>query len=227
MTQMEKPAAHGDWRDFIDGPLYDDAAAPWREDPAYRFLLELPGLRDSIGGQVAPALTQAIGLVQAFTHVNLLDEVRRKRPARGLSLGFGMNWSEPYDLLQVFSLDCVHGYEWIGEQVVEAAQACQARRATEPLLLQRLRLHHGTIRDLGALTDGSIHVAYIANVIHPEVPMAPETFDGFITELLRVLDHSGFVISRGSSGVLETELGGRGRMLVQLPLVTVFQKLLP
>ncbi|MBI3245048.1 MAG: hypothetical protein HYZ50_00900 [Deltaproteobacteria bacterium] len=224
---MERSTANGDWRDFIDGPLYEDAAAPWREDPAYGFLLAFPGLRDSIGGQVAPALIQTIGLVQALARVNLLDAVQRKHPARGLSLGFGMNWSEPYDLLQAFSLDCVHGYEWIGEQVVEAAQAYQARRGTEPLLPQRLRLHHGTIRDLGVLSDGSIHVAYVANVVTPEIPMAPETLDGFVGELLRVLDHNGVVISRGSSGVLETELLGRGRMLLQMPLVAVFQKLLP
>ncbi len=223
----EKSSLHGDWRDFIDGPLYDDDAVPWREDPAYQFLLELPGLRDSIGGQVAPALTQAIGLVHALAHVNLLEELRQKHPARGLSLGFGMNWSEPYDLLHTFALDCVHGYEWIGEHVVEAAQAYQARRANEPLLPQRVRLHHGTIRDLGALSDGSIHVAYVANVIHPEVPMAPETFDAFVAELLRVLEGGGFVISRGSSGIFEAALVRRGRMLVQLPLVTVFQKFLP
>src|SRR5258708_3852008 len=78
------------WRQFIEGDLFSDTDAPWRDDPAYALLLQFAGLRESVGGQVTPALTQAIGLVQALTRVNLLDLVRNRRPAQGLSLGFGM-----------------------------------------------------------------------------------------------------------------------------------------
>ena len=95
------------WSDFIEGSVYPDNAVPWQHDPAYATILEYPGLRDSIGSHVAPALLQAIGLVRAMTQVNLLDVVRSHRPAVGLSLGFGSNAQEPYDLLKTFELDCV------------------------------------------------------------------------------------------------------------------------
>jgi hypothetical protein len=109
------------WQAFIAGPVYAETDAPWRDDPAFATLSEFPGLRDSIGGRIAEALAQAVGLVKALGQVDLLAVVQRHTQPRGLCLGFGMNALEPYDLLQVFSLAQVHAYEWIGEQVVEAA----------------------------------------------------------------------------------------------------------
>ena len=212
------------WRKYVEGPLHGAAETPWRDDPAYQLFLQFSGLRDAVGGQVAPALTQAIGLVQALAQVDVPALVRQRRPALGLSLGFGMNWSEPYDLLQVFKLDCVHAYEWIGEQVVEAARSFQALEATESNLSARIRLHHGTISDLGALADNSVRVAYAANIFNPEIPMAPETFSCTVSELLRVLEPCGVVFSRGSSGVFEEALAPQGWMLLRNPLVSVFQK---
>ncbi len=212
------------WRRFIEGDLFSDADAPWRDDPAYGLLLQFTGLRDSVGGQVAPALTQAIGLVQALTHINLLDLVRNRRPAQGLSLGFGMNVMEPYDLLRVFALDCVHGYEWIGEHIIEAAQSFSVLQHSDPTLPSRLRLHHGTMSDLSALANQSMRVIYVANVFNPEIPMAPETFARTVSEMLRVLEPEGIVLSRGSSGIFEATLAPQGRMLLQTPLISVFQR---
>ena len=94
--------------EFIEGPVYVDSEAPWREDPAFSLLSQYPGLRDSVGGRVADALTQAIGLVQAMTRVALRALAQQRLPATGLCLGFGMNLLEPYDLLRTFALDCVH-----------------------------------------------------------------------------------------------------------------------
>jgi hypothetical protein len=212
------------WQEFLAGPLYSDAEVPWRDDPAYALLLQFSGLRDSVGGQVAPALTQAIGLVQALARVDLLGLVRQQRPAYGLSLGFGMNLREPYDLLQTFELDAVHGYEWIGEHVVEAARSLQVLRTSVPDLATRIRLHHETMSDLSALATGAIRVVYVANVFNPEIPMAPDTFAAIVREVLRVLEPTGVLISRGSSGVLEEALMPHGRMLLRNPLVSVFQK---
>jgi hypothetical protein len=212
------------WRKFIEGPLYSDAETPWRDDPAYQLLRQFAGLRDAVGGQVAPALTQAIGLVQAFMQVDLPALMRQRRPVLGLSLGFGMNVSEPYDLLRIFELDCVHAYEWIGEQVVEAARSLHALETSAPGLSARIRLHHGTMSALDALAKNSVRVAYVANVFNPEIPMAPETFSRAVSELLRVLEPSGVVFSRGSSGIFEATLAPQGRMLIQNPLVSVFQK---
>jgi hypothetical protein len=213
-----------DWQRFIEGIIYPDADAPWRDDPAYALLLKFPGLRDSVGGQVAPALTQAIGLVQALTRIDLRKLVQQRRPARGLSLGFGLNVMEPYDLLQVFELDRVHAYEWIGEQVIEAAQSFLALAKTTPHLATRIRLHHGTMSDLHALTDESVRVAYVANVFNPEIPMTQETFASVVREILRVLEPEGTVLSRGSSGVFEDALAAHGRMLLRTGLVSVFQR---
>ena len=108
------------WHDFIEGVVYPDNEVPWRDDPAYAAILEHPGLRDSIGGHVAPALRQAIGLVQAFAQVDLLAVIREARvqgtteagscdseseriegeesSVQGLCLGFGTNVLEPYGL---------------------------------------------------------------------------------------------------------------------------------
>ena len=226
MAEGMKDLSHRDqgWKEFIEGAIYPDARAPWRDDPAFALLLEFPGLRESVGGRIAAALTQAIGLVRALTRVDLLKVARASAPAQGLCLGFGMNALEPYDLLRVFQLDVVHAYEWVGEQVVEAAQALQALRAEDPLLPTRIRLHHGTISDLRALADGSIRVVYVANVFNPEIPMAPETFGRALEEIVRVLGAGGVVLSRGSSGALEAELARHGRMLLQTPLVSVFQR---
>ena len=212
------------WRDFVEGELYPDAQVPWRDDPAYVLLLQVPGLRESVGGRSAAALNQAIGLVRALAGVDLCAGVRASQPAQGLCLGFGMNLMEPYDLLQVFGLTRVHAYEWIGEHIIEAAQAFQALRVTEPLLPGRIRLHQGTISDLSALANGSMHVVYTANVFNPEIPMTDETFARAVQEIVRVLGEGGIVLSRGSTGVLETELAQYGRMLLQTPLVSVFEK---
>lgn len=223
---MTEDLLHQDqrWKEFIEGEVYADTEAPWRDDPAFTLLLEIPGLRESVGGRIAAALTQAIGLVQALTQVDLLEVVSMHRPVQGLCLGFGMNALEPYDLLKVFTLDQVHAYEWIGEHVAEAAQTLQALRSEDPLLPSRIRLYHGTISDLNALADGSIRVVYTANVFNPEIPMTPETFAGALGELLRVLEAGSVLLSRGSSGALEAELGRHGRMLLQTPLVSVFQR---
>jgi len=169
-------------------------------------------------------LQQAVGLVRALARVDLLEVVRSQGAAQGLCLGFGMNALEPYDLLQVFALDRVYAYEWIGEHIVEAAQMFQALRAQDASLPARLRLHHGTISDLSALTDGAVRVAYVANVFNPEVPMTPETFARAVREIVRVLGAGGVVLSRGSAGVLEAELARHGRMLLQTPLISVFAK---
>ena len=220
----DSPPQDQGWKEFVEGQIHADAQAPWRDDPAFALLLEFPGLRESVGGRIAAALTQAIGLVRALTRVDLLKVARASAPAQGLCLGFGMNALEPYDLLRVFQLDVVHAYEWVGEQVVEAAQALQALRAEDPLLPTRIRLHHGTISDLCALADRSIHVVYVANVFNPEIPMSPQTFTAAIGEIVRVLAEGGVVLSRGSSGVLEEKLAPHGRMLLQTPLVSVFQR---
>ena len=212
------------WKAFIEGPIYPDNQVPWREDPTYATILEYPGLRDSIGGHVAPALQQAIGLVKAMTRVDLLESVRANRPAHGLCLGFGTNMLEPYDLLSVFELDRVHGYEWIGEQVIEAAQFLHTRRAEDALLPEKIRLHHGTISDLSALADGSIRVVYTANMFNREIPMSTDTFERAVQELLRVLVVGGFVLSRGSAGVLEEHLAQHCQTLLDNPLVSVFRR---
>jgi hypothetical protein len=135
-----------------------------------------------------------------------------------------MNFMEPYDLLQVFALDQVHAYEWIGEHVIEAAQALQALRAGDPLLPERIRLYHGTIADLRALADGSVSIGYIANVFTPEIPMTEETFTRAVKEIVRALSADGVLVSRGSSGALEAGLARYGRMLLQTPLISVFAK---
>lgn len=212
------------WKAFIEGKLYADDQASWRDDPAFALLLGLPGLRESVGGRITAALNQAIGLVQALAQVNLVERVRARRPAQGLSLGFGMNVLEPYDLLQVFALDRVHAYEWISEHVVEAAQALQVLRASDPFLPDRVRLHHGTISDLSALVASSVCVVYVANVFNPEIPMTKETFRRAFKEIVRVLNPGGVLLSRGSTGALEAGLAPHGRMLLQTPLVSVFEK---
>lgn len=213
------------WQEFIAGALYRDTAAPWATDPAFAFVLQFPGLRDSVGGRAADALKQTIGLVQGATGVELFAVVQANRPAWGLCLGFGMNVLEPYDLLQTFGLDQVHAYEWIGEQVIEAAQALQALRATEPSLPTRIRLHHGTVGDLTALASGSIRVVYVANVFNPEVPMSAETFTAAVQEITRVLARGGVLISRGSAGMLEAAFRRVARPLLESGLVSVFQKI--
>jgi len=129
------------WHDFIEGVVYPNDEVPWRDDSAYAIILKHPGLRDSIGGHVAPALQQAIGLVQALAQVDLLAVIRKVRArdtteagnchsgseriegeessVQGLCLGFGTNGQEPYDLLKTFTLDCVHAYEWIGDHIIQ------------------------------------------------------------------------------------------------------------
>ena len=215
---------HQEWKAFIEGDIYLDNQVPWRDDPAYATIFEYSGLRDSIGGHVAPALQQAIGLVKAMAQVDLLEIVRANRPAHGLCLGFGTNMLEPHDVLTVFDLDRVHGYEWIGEQVVEAAQFLHGQWAGDAQLAEKIRLHHGTISDLSALADESIQVIYTANMFNREIPMSEETFQGALQEMLRVLANGGCVLSRGSAGMLEQQLAQQCRTLLSNPLVSVFQK---
>ena len=212
------------WSDFIEGPVYPDNAVPWLHDPAYATILEYPGLRDCIGRHIAPALQQAIGLVQAMAQVHVLDVVRSHRPAIGLSLGFGSNAQEPYELLKACELNCVHAYEWIGEHIVEAARACETLRVNEPRLTARIRLHHGTVSDLSALNTSSIHLIYTANMFNREIPMSGDTFERSMQEIVRVLAPSGCLISRGSAGVLEQYLAQHLQVLLENPLVSVLQK---
>ena len=221
MADLSVPVS---WSDFIEGSVYPDNAVPWRHDPAYATILEHPGLRDSIGSHVASALRQAIGLVQAMTQVNVLDIVRRHRPAIGLSLGFGSNAQEPYDLLKTFELDCVHAYEWIGEHIIEAAKAFEMLRSDDPRLVTRIRLHHGTGSDLSALNTSSIHLLYTANMFNREIPMSEDTFGRSLQEIVRVLAPRGCLISRGSAGALEQSLAQHLHVLLENPLVSVLQK---
>ncbi len=207
------------WQAFIEGPLFADSQIPWRDDAAFEVIAAHAGLRDSIGGHVKPALLQAIGLVSAMAQVELLDVVQAQRPAQGLCLGVGTHVSEALDVLQVFELDCVHAYEWIRDAVIEVAQALEHMDA-DP---DRIRLHHGSLSDLSALSENSIRVIYTANVFTWEVPMMPETFDSAMAEIRRVLAVGGILLSRGSAGVLENHLVPYGRMLLSTPLVTVFQ----
>jgi AhpC/TSA family/Methyltransferase domain len=199
------------WQAFIEGGVYDAAAVPWRDDPAFALLREFPGLQASVSGRITAALAQTMALVRALTRVDILHVIHTQRPARGLCLGFGMNVLEPYDLLQACALDVVHAYEWIGEQVLEAAQALAALPPTEPALSTRLRLHHGSISHLQALTEASIHLVYAASVFNHEIPMTPQTLSRATAEILRVLAPGGFMVSRGSAGVLEERLAAYGR----------------
>lgn len=175
-------------------------------------------------GRIAEALNQALGLVKAMTQVDLFSLVHAHVRPQGLCLGFGMNALEPYDLLQVFSLAQVHAYEWIGEQVVEAAQTLLAFTQGAHTASQQIRLHHGTLSDLRALPDRSIQVVYVGNVFTAEIPMTEETFSHAVAEILRVLDDGGILLSRGSAGVLETALSLEGVFLLRNPLVSVFQR---
>ena len=212
------------WRDFIEEGVYADQAVPWRADPAYRVILAHPGLRDSIGGSTAPALQQAVGLVRAVREVDLFAITAAGQPAVGVCLGFGSNVSEPYDLLKTCRLTRVHAYDWVGAHVVEAAQAFDTQRRTEPELANRLRLHHGTVGDLSALEDASVHVIYTANVFSREIPMSDETFDRARDEIVRVLAPDGWLVSRGSAGRLEAGLKRRLLVLFDNPLVSVLQQ---
>jgi methyltransferase family protein len=212
------------WHAFIEGVVYADAEVPWGNDPAYGMLQAFPGLRETVNGRIAAAITQTLGLVQALTQVDVLQSVHANRPARGVCLGFGMNALEPYDLLQACALDIVHAYEWIGAEVVDAAQMLDALRAFDPLLPTRIRLHHSTLRRLETLTDASVHVVYAASVFNDEIPMSAATFQGALREIVRVLAPGGFVVSRGSSGLLEAHLTPYGHMLLETPQVAVFQR---
>jgi hypothetical protein len=222
--QASAPTSPPAWQAFIEGVVYADAAVPWANDPAYALLQEFPGLRESVTGRSAAALTQALGLVQALTHVDVLQSVCANRPARGVCLGFGMNALEPYDLLQACALDIVHAYEWIGTEVVEAAQMLDALRGLDPLLPTRIRLHHSTLSRLETLTDASVHVVYAASVFNDEIPMSAATFHGALQEIVRVLAPGGFVVSRGSAGLLEAHLAPYGQMLLETPQVVVVQR---
>jgi hypothetical protein len=217
-------AQHPEWQTFIEGPIYPVGHAPWGDDPAFAFITAHPGLRDSIGGHVAAAIQLTLHMVRTLARVDLLQVVQAQRPARGLCLGFGMHALEPYDLLHTFHLDQVHAYEWIAEHVVEAACTLQALQRHEPDLPARLRLHHSSLADLRALADGSIRIVYVANVFNSEIPMTAATFSRAVQEMLRVLADGSIVLSRSSTGRLESALAPHGCMLVQTPFVAVFQK---
>jgi hypothetical protein len=217
-------AQHPEWQAFIAGPVYSVAQAPWHDDPAFAIIAAHPGLRDSIGGHVAAALQLTLHMARVLAQVELLTVVQTQRPAYGLCLGFGMHALEPYDLLHVFNLDQVHAYEWVAEHIVEAAYTLQALRRHEPDLPTRLRLHHSTLANLQALADGSIRIVYAANIFNNEIPMTAETFGSAVQEILRVLADGGIVLSRGSSGRLENALAPHGCLLLQTPVVAVFQK---
>ena len=221
---MHDSSGRDSWHDFIEEGVYADDVVPWRADPAYPVILEHPGLRDGIGGSVAPALQQSIGLVRAVRGIDLLAIAATRPPAVGLCLGFGSNLSEPYDILKTCRLDRVHAYDWIGPHVVEAAQAFDALRRTEPALAAQLRLHHGTVGNLGALEDASVHIIYTANVFTREIPMSDETFELAIDEIVRVLAPDGWLVSRGSAGRLEVGLKRRLLVLFDNPLVSVLQQ---
>lgn len=212
------------WNVFIEGVVYADTATPWRDDPSFALLSALPGLQDSISGRISAALTQTMALVQALTQIDMRHVLRAQSPARGLCLGFGMNVLEPYDLLQGCGLDVVHAYEWIGARVIEAAQTLAALHTPEPLLCTRIRLHHGTISHLSGLADASIHLVYAAGVFNNEIPMTAPTFTRAVAEIMRVLAPGGFMLSRGSAGVLEERLAPHGRLLLHTPSVSVWQK---
>jgi hypothetical protein len=212
------------WSVFIEGGVYADTATPWRDDPSFALLKEYPGLQDSISGRIPAALAQTMALVQVLTQVDMQYILRTRSPARGLCLGFGMNVLEPYDLLQGCGLDVVHAYEWIGTRVIEAAQTLAALQPPEPSLSTRIRLHHGTISHLSGLADASIHLVYAASVFNNEIPMTASTFARAVAEIVRVLAPRGFLLSRGSAGILEERLAPYGRLLLHTPSVSVWQK---
>jgi hypothetical protein len=222
--QASSPTSPPPWQAFIEGVVYADAEVPWGNDPAYGMLQAFPGLRETVNGRMAAAIAQTLGLVQALTQVDVLQSVHANRPARGVCLGFGMNALEPYDLLQACALDIVHAYEWIGAEVVDAAQMLDALRVFDPLLPTRIRLHHSTLSRLETLTDASVHVVYAASVFNDEIPMSAATFQEALREIVRILAPGGFVVSRGSSGLLEAHLAPYGHMLLETSQVTVFQR---
>ena len=212
------------WHAFIEGCVYSGEDAPWRDDPAFALITDFPGLRDSVGGDTRAALVQAVGLVQAMAGQDMVESIGQQRPANGLSLGFGTNALEPVELLRIFELDRVHGVEWIGEQVIQAAQFADRLRAQSALQPDQLRLHHGSMCDLSALPDNSIRVIYAANVFNYEIPMSQDTFDEVVKEITRVLALGGIMISRGSAGLVEDQLARSCRILLRNPLVSVLQK---
>ena len=71
------------WQAFIEGVVYAEAEVPWGHDSAYVMLQEFPGLRESVTGRSAAAITQTLGLVQALTHVDVLQSVHANRPPVG------------------------------------------------------------------------------------------------------------------------------------------------
>src|SRR5947199_9068112 len=99
MAEDSPPQDQG-WQEFVEGQIHADAQAPCRDDPAVAPLLEFPGLREGVGGRIAAALTQAIGLVRALTRVDLLKVAGASAPAQGLCLGSGRNAREPSGLLR-------------------------------------------------------------------------------------------------------------------------------
>ena len=220
----QAPSPGSDWRNFVDGPLYLASPPPWFDDPAYSLILAEPGLRDSLGGPVSPALRMACELVRALTEYDVVAHLRNQQHAQGLCLGFGSNLLEPYDLLRALPLGCVHACEWIGEHLVEAATMLQSLSADDPSLVRRIRLHQATIAALSFLNDATIQVIYTANMFTWEVPMQQKTFDLAIEEMMRVMTPGGVIFSKGSAGELERRLTPHGRMLLPHQPITVFQK---
>ena len=129
-------------------------------------------------GALRAALAQTMALVRALDPGRYTAHYPHPPAGTRVCLGFGMNVLEPYDLLQACALDVVHAYEWIGEQVLEAAQTLAALPDPRPARARRIRLHHGTLGHLQALAEASIHLVYAASVFNNEIPMAPPTFTG-------------------------------------------------
>ena len=82
--QESSPTSPPPWQAFIEGVVYTEAEVPWGNDAAYVLLQEFPGLPGRVSMDAVLRLTlETFDLVQALTHVDMLQSVRANRPARG------------------------------------------------------------------------------------------------------------------------------------------------